>query len=55
MGGWISERLLLLFFFLLTLYTALIYNTTLERLLTQFTTIIQLQITKNYRDNYLQR
>ena len=41
--------------FLLTLYTALIYNTTLVRLLTQFTTIIQLQITNNYRDNYLQR
>ena len=42
-------------FFFLTLCTTLIYNTTLVRLLTQFTTIIQLQITNNYRDNYLQR
>ena len=55
-----SRRALLIlfcfvFFFLLTLYTMLIYNTTLVCLLTQFTTIIQLQITDNYRDNYLQR
>ena len=49
------SRFLFLFLLLLTLYTALIYNTTLVRLLTQFTTIIQLQITNNYRDNYLQR
>ena len=58
-GGVVIATLLLLdfffFIFLLTLYTALIYNTTLVRLLTQFTTIIQLQITNNYRDNYLQR
>ena len=51
----IGQCLFFFFFLLLTLYTTLIHNTTLVCLLTQFTTIIQLQITDNYRDNYLQR